>query len=150
PGRRTADRRSRPPSWHYPATESILTGTSARLYRVRRHHGARQRCRPPVHPTGETRMSLPIGRDRAAPTHPVLTEVTERLIARSVSARAGYLDRVTEAASAAPARTDLGCSNLAHGFAACAGPDRLAVRGTTKPGVAIVSAYNDLLSAHQP
>src|SRR5436309_1735399 len=83
-----------------------------------RHRGARQRCRPPVHPTGETRMSLPIGRDRAAPTHPVLTEVTERLIARSVSARAGYLDRVTEAASAAPARTDLGCSNLAHGFAA--------------------------------
>jgi phosphogluconate dehydratase len=53
-------------------------------------------------------------------------------------------------ASEGPARAGMACSNLAHGFAACEGPDRLAVRGLTKPGVAIISSYNDLLSAHQP
>ncbi|MBB5894664.1 phosphogluconate dehydratase [Kutzneria kofuensis] len=54
------------------------------------------------------------------------------------------------AASDRPARAGMACSNLAHGFAACAGEDRLAVKGLTKPGVAIISSYNDLLSAHQP
>nr|CTQ96495.1 Phosphogluconate dehydratase (EC 4.2.1.12) [Kibdelosporangium sp. MJ126-NF4] len=53
-------------------------------------------------------------------------------------------------ATDSPARAGMACSNLAHGFAACEGSDRLAVRGLTKPGVAIVSSYNDLLSAHQP
>ncbi|GAB3281161.1 phosphogluconate dehydratase [Parasphingorhabdus pacifica] len=47
-------------------------------------------------------------------------------------------------------RAGMPCSNLAHGFAACGGDDRLAIRGETKPGIAIVSAYNDMLSAHQP
>ncbi|SFQ33922.1 phosphogluconate dehydratase [Amycolatopsis arida] len=82
--------------------------------------------------------------------HPVLAEVTARVAARSTRTRTAYLDRVAAAAAEGPARAGLACSNLAHGFAACSGPDRLALRGSIRPGIAIVSAYNDLLSAHQP
>ncbi|GAA1216825.1 phosphogluconate dehydratase [Prauserella alba] len=85
--------------------------------------------------------------------HPVVAEVTDRIAERSRDSRAEYLARIsaaTSAASGTPARAAMGCGNLAHGFAACAGDDRLAMRGVRKPGIAIVSAYNDLLSAHQP
>ncbi|WP_007024185.1 phosphogluconate dehydratase [Saccharomonospora iraqiensis] len=82
--------------------------------------------------------------------HPVLADVTDRIARRSETTRRDYLDRVAAAAAEGPARAGLGCSNLAHGFAACSGTDRTALRGLRKPGVAIVSAYNDLLSAHQP
>ncbi|KMS88588.1 phosphogluconate dehydratase [Prauserella rugosa] len=85
--------------------------------------------------------------------HPVVDEVTARIAERSRETRAAYLARISAAGSAAqsaPARAAMGCSNLAHGFAACAGEDRLAMSGLRKPGIAIVSAYNDLLSAHQP
>ncbi|GII63889.1 phosphogluconate dehydratase [Sphaerisporangium krabiense] len=81
-------------------------------------------------------------------------EVTERLAERSAATRGAYLARVGAAAAEArrrgPARTALGCANLAHGFAACSPADKLALRGAERPGVAIVSAYNDMLSAHQP
>ena len=86
----------------------------------------------------------------AAQLHPVVAEVTARIVARSSRARAEYLAAIDAARPAAPTRTDLGCSNLAHGFAGCSGEDRLALRGAHKPGVAIISAYNDMLSAHQP
>jgi phosphogluconate dehydratase len=82
--------------------------------------------------------------------HPVIAEVTSRIAERSAATRSAYLERVRAAASAGPVRAGMACSNLAHGFAACAGSDRLAIRGLRKPAVAIVSAYNDLLSAHQP
>ncbi|MQA09286.1 MAG: phosphogluconate dehydratase [Pseudonocardiaceae bacterium] len=82
--------------------------------------------------------------------HPVITQVTERIVARSAQTRASYLRRVRQAATEGPIRSGMPCSNLAHGFASCAGDDRLAIRGLRKPGVAIVSAYNDMLSAHQP
>ncbi|WP_031466548.1 phosphogluconate dehydratase [Sciscionella sediminilitoris] len=82
--------------------------------------------------------------------HPVVAEVTERIIARSAPSRAAYLDRMARAASDRPSRANLGCGNLAHAFAACAGSDRSALRGTQVPCVGIVSAYNDMLSAHQP
>ena len=84
------------------------------------------------------------------PLHPVVAEVTARIAERSAAGRTAYLHRMSQAASSTPTRAGLGCSNLAHGFAACDGPDRLAVRGVTKTNVAIVSAYNDMLSAHQP
>ncbi|GAA4878429.1 phosphogluconate dehydratase [Saccharopolyspora cebuensis] len=84
------------------------------------------------------------------PMNHVVDQVTRRIVERSRPTREAYLARLRDAASTRPARTELPCSNLAHGFAACSGPDRLAVRGATKPGVAIVSAYNDMLSAHQP
>ena len=85
-----------------------------------------------------------------ASTHPVITEVTDRIASRSADTRRAYLDRMAAAAEDAPTRTRLPCSNLAHGFAASAGDDRSAIRAARRPGVAIVSAYNDLLSAHQP
>jgi len=84
------------------------------------------------------------------PVHPVVEEVTQRVIARSAASRAAYLERMAAARATGPTRAGLGCSNLAHGFAACGGSDRLAIRGLRQPGIAIVSAYNDLLSAHQP
>ncbi|EIF00016.1 phosphogluconate dehydratase [Saccharomonospora glauca] len=82
--------------------------------------------------------------------HPVIADVTQRIAERSAETRRTYLARVESAAAEGPARAALGCSNLAHGFAACSGPDLLAVKEARKPGIAIVSAYNDLLSAHQP
>ncbi|WP_116042119.1 phosphogluconate dehydratase [Amycolatopsis palatopharyngis] len=82
--------------------------------------------------------------------HPTVAEVTARIVARSAHTRSAYLGRVHSAAAEGPARAGMACSNLAHGFAACEGSDRLAIRGLRKPGIAIISAYNDLLSAHQP
>ena len=87
------------------------------------------------------------------PTHPVVAEVTARITQRSADRRAAYLERVRVAAAtatAAPARTNLGCANFAHGIAACGADEKLTLRGAERPNVAIVSAYNDLLSAHQP
>ncbi|GAT64485.1 phosphogluconate dehydratase [Planomonospora sphaerica] len=83
----------------------------------------------------------------------VVQEVTDRLIERSRASRGAYLARLEAEAEAArgrgPARSSLGCANLAHGFAA-AGIDKPALRASVRPGVAIVSSYNDMLSAHQP
>ncbi|TVT52151.1 phosphogluconate dehydratase [Amycolatopsis rhizosphaerae] len=84
------------------------------------------------------------------PVHPVVEEVTRRIAHRSAASRSAYLDRIAGARSTGPARAGLACGNLAHGFAACSGTDRLALSGLRKPGIAIISAYNDLLSAHQP
>ncbi|GHH69663.1 phosphogluconate dehydratase [Streptosporangium violaceochromogenes] len=86
--------------------------------------------------------------------HPVIQETTDRLTARSRASRTAYLRRLGAEAEAArargPARAGLGCANLAHGFAAASGADERDLRAGVKPGVAIVSSYNDLLSAHQP
>ncbi|MFC3997482.1 phosphogluconate dehydratase [Nocardiopsis sediminis] len=82
--------------------------------------------------------------------HPRLAEVTRRIAERSATARAAYLDRIGAAAAEGPARAGLGCANLAHGFAACAPADKLALSADVKPNIAIVSAYNDMLSAHRP
>ena len=83
-------------------------------------------------------------------THPTLIKVTERIERRSREARAAYLERMHRAASEGPARGTLSCSNLAHGFAACGKSDKHALAGDIVPNIAIVSAYNDMLSAHQP
>ncbi len=82
--------------------------------------------------------------------HPVVAEVTARIVARSRTEREAYLARLEGAAERGPARGRLACANLAHGFAASSPVDKLALRGKVKPNVAIVSAYNDMLSAHQP
>jgi phosphogluconate dehydratase len=76
--------------------------------------------------------------------------VTERIVARSARTRAAYLERVREAADRAPARTRLGCANLAHGFAAAPVEEKAVLRRGGKPNLAIVTSYNDMLSAHQP
>ncbi len=80
----------------------------------------------------------------------VVEKVTLRITERSKQTRAAYLNRVLAAASEGPARGTLSCSNLAHGFAASGVADKSALSGNVTPNVAIVSAYNDMLSAHQP
>ncbi|TMR06365.1 phosphogluconate dehydratase [Actinomadura soli] len=82
--------------------------------------------------------------------HPVLAEVTRRVAERSAGPRAAYLRRVRDARTEGPVRGGMGCANLAHGFAACGVQDKLWLRGDVTPNIAIVSAYNDMLSAHQP
>jgi phosphogluconate dehydratase len=82
--------------------------------------------------------------------HPTLAEVTARIVERSRPSRQAYLDRLDAAAVRGPARGRLACANLAHGFAAADQPAKTELRTGTKPNVAIVSAYNDMLSAHQP
>jgi phosphogluconate dehydratase len=87
--------------------------------------------------------------DLAPALHPRIREVTERIRARSSDSRSDYLQRMTAARREGPQRGELGCTNLAHGFAA-AGVDQQALKRKPWPNVAIVSAYNDMLSAHQP
>jgi phosphogluconate dehydratase len=82
--------------------------------------------------------------------HPVVAEVTARIAQRSAESRSAYLERIHEAAAQGPARGDLGCANLAHGFAACGDEEKLHLRAGQRSNIAIVSAYNDMLSAHQP
>jgi phosphogluconate dehydratase len=82
--------------------------------------------------------------------HPVVAQVTRRIADRSAGSRAAYLERIAAARTQGPARTGLGCANLAHGFAACGPLEKLQLRGEVTPNVAIVTSYNDMLSAHQP
>ena len=77
-------------------------------------------------------------------------EVTEAIARRSRDGRSRYLDRVASGASAAPQRRRLGCANQAHGFAACAVNDKEVLRHGVTPNLGIVTAYNDMLSAHKP
>jgi len=84
------------------------------------------------------------------PLHPVLAEVTERLRQRSAASRSAYLARVDAARAEGTQRRALSCGNLAHGFAACNDIDKHHLRGLRTPNIGIVSAYNDMLSAHQP
>ena len=88
-----------------------------------------------------------------AAVHPVVADVTARVTERSRASRTAYLQRISRAASELslrPARTDLGCSNLAHAVAACGGADRAVLSAETGVGVGIVTSYNDMLSAHAP
>ncbi|HIE1757896.1 TPA: phosphogluconate dehydratase [Pseudomonas aeruginosa] len=82
--------------------------------------------------------------------HPRVLEVTRRIQARSAATRQRYLDMVRAAASKGPHRGTLPCGNLAHGVAACGESDKQTLRLMNQANVAIVSAYNDMLSAHQP
>src|ERR1700734_1371090 len=82
--------------------------------------------------------------------HARVREVTERIRDRSRSGRADYLARMDAARRRGSARAGLSCTNLAHGFAASGGGDKEALNLACGPNVAIVSAYNDMLSAHQP
>jgi phosphogluconate dehydratase len=82
--------------------------------------------------------------------HARVGEVTERIVRRSRDGRRRYLDRIEAASNAGPTRKKLGCANLAHGFAACGPEEKQALRVGDGPNLAIVTAYNDMLSAHQP
>lgn len=82
--------------------------------------------------------------------HPVLESVTNDVIERSKKTRATYLARIDEAVQKGPHRAVLGCGNLAHGFAACSMTDKTDLAGDQKANIAIISSYNDMLSAHEP
>ena len=84
------------------------------------------------------------------PLHARIAEVTARIARRSQDGRARYLDRIAQAAAGGRRRSGLGCANQAHAFAACAPGDKARLRDGETPNLAIVTAYNDMLSAHQP
>ena len=81
--------------------------------------------------------------------HPTIARVTERIETRSQDRRNQYLERMRAAADAGPRRAHLTCGNQAHAYAAM-GDDKTALAEGRGPNLAIVSAYNDMLSAHQP
>jgi phosphogluconate dehydratase len=81
--------------------------------------------------------------------HVTIEAVTARVIERSRVGRAAYLDLIAKQRDAGVNRPVLSCGNLAHGFAA-SGQDKAAIRDGKAMNIGIVSAYNDMLSAHQP
>ena len=82
--------------------------------------------------------------------HPAIADTTARIVERSRSSRADYLARMEEARQSGPGRAKLSCANWAHAFAALPGEAKQRLRDPSAPNIAIVSAYNDMLSAHQP
>ena len=80
---------------------------------------------------------------------PTIATVTDRIIERSKSSRRRYLQLMADEADRGISRPRLSCGNFAHGFAA-SGEDKQAIRTMRGPNLAIVTAYNDMLSAHQP
>ena len=82
--------------------------------------------------------------------HPTLVRVTERIVERSRRSRGFYLDRIVNAQNEYPIRKQHGCTNFAHAIAALPVDAKFIMRETRQPNIGIVSAYNDMLSAHQP
>ncbi|MFM5030982.1 phosphogluconate dehydratase [Aeromonas rivipollensis] len=83
-------------------------------------------------------------------THPVITEVTNRIRERSVTRRQAFLARIQRQTEQGKTRASLSCGNLAHAVAASSCDDKGRILDMTRANVAIVTAYNDMLSAHQP
>jgi phosphogluconate dehydratase len=81
---------------------------------------------------------------------PRLMAITERIIAKSRDTRAAYLHKISLHRNHGPSRHHLGCANLAHGFAACNTEDKLALAEGQSANLGVVSAYNEMLSAHVP
>ena len=82
--------------------------------------------------------------------NPTVERVTQRIIERSRAARTAYLAKIERARSKRVQRAQLACGNLAHGFAACTQQDKATLKSMTQSDIAIITAYNDMLSAHQP
>src|SRR6056297_3359785 len=78
-----------------------------------------------------------------------IARVTDRIVERSRGPRTTYLDRMAQLAEEGPRRAHLSCGNLAHAYAA-SGDDKAALSSDRAPNLGIVTAYNDMLSAHQP
>jgi len=79
-----------------------------------------------------------------------IVDITQRIIKRSERTRSEYLAKISAAKSTTVHRSSLSCGNLAHGFAACGKEDKQKIKGLNHSDIAITSAYNDMLSAHQP
>jgi len=83
-------------------------------------------------------------------TQSKLLEITERIEARSDKSRSVYMERIRAMRDEGPARSTMSCGNLAHAIAACPVDEKEKLSDEATPNIAIVSAYNDMLSAHQP
>jgi phosphogluconate dehydratase len=79
-----------------------------------------------------------------------IAKITARIVERSKPHREPYLARLRGAATKGPHRTTLACGNLAHGFAVCSPAEKIALAGDQVLNLGIITAYNDMLSAHQP
>ena len=92
------------------------------------------------------------------PIHPRIQSVTDSIIARSAPTRSAYLSQVDAMAQRPPGAQRMGCANVAHAFAAlepadkrrASALDKVQVIGHRAPNIAIINAYNDMLSAHAP
>lgn len=84
------------------------------------------------------------------PLNATLADVTERIRKRSREARSSYLDRIRRAQEAGPARGHLACGNQAHAYAAATPGDKAELAADKAPNIGIITAYNDMLSSHQP
>ncbi len=82
--------------------------------------------------------------------HKTVLEITRRIEERSKKTRALYQEKVALAKQSGNGKDKMGCSNVAHAFAACPENERRAILGENAPNIGIVSAYNDMLSAHAP
>ncbi len=82
--------------------------------------------------------------------HPVVEKVTQDVIERSQESRLAYLKYIADLGKEGPNRSKLACGNLAHGFAACSTSEKNDLTGEKKANIAIISSYNDMLSAHEP
>ena len=82
--------------------------------------------------------------------HAIIEKVTRRIVERSKNSRQGYLERVQNAKGEGTFRTRLPCSNLAHDIAASGDACRSSLLDKNIPNIGIISAYNDMVSAHQP
>ncbi|WP_265458826.1 phosphogluconate dehydratase [Aeromonas salmonicida] len=83
-------------------------------------------------------------------THIVISEVTARIRERSAARRQAFLARIQRQAEQGKTRAALACGNLAHAVAACSSDEKGRILDMTRANVGIVTAYNDMLSAHQP
>lgn len=82
--------------------------------------------------------------------HPIIEKVTNDIMERSHPTRSAYLKYIASVRKTEPSRSGMGCGNLAHGFAACSVAEKLDLRATQKANIAIITSYNDMLSAHEP
>ena len=82
--------------------------------------------------------------------NPVVADVTARIVERSQATRADYIRRMDAARSSGAGRAKLSCANWAHAFAGAPVKDKLTAMSGTQPNVGVITAYNDMLSAHQP
>ena len=81
--------------------------------------------------------------------HPKLDAVTQKIVERSKNSRRAYLAKIAKAAKDGPRRAHLSCGNQAHAYAAM-GADKSTLLEERAPNIGIITAYNDMLSAHQP
>ena len=77
-------------------------------------------------------------------------KVTEHIADKSRSTRAAYFEKITKARAQGVSRTRLSCGNLAHGYAACSPTEKQLLASDKPVNIGLISAYNDMLSAHQP